>query len=221
MDRPRQRAVQVHRRRHHVAAAHDRSADIRGRTRAHRHHRRPQRSYASLCGRGRRAQRRHLPIRRRRRDVAKNQHRQSCRRPSCRRGRHPRGPAQPRHRLRADDRGVEVHGWRDDLHRVARRAGRRRLSAHVDPPHTARDHSDDRRSRRHRHVEWRTDVEFLVQPAHGAVLPCEHGQRLPLPCVRRTAGIGIRLCAEPRRRRADHVSRVASGRRGGIRLRRA
>ena len=48
-----QRAVQIHRRRDDVAAADAGLADLRGRARSHGHHRRTQRSHASLRGRGR------------------------------------------------------------------------------------------------------------------------------------------------------------------------
>ena len=63
-------------------------------------------------------------------------------------------------------------------------------------------------------------VEHLVQPADGAVLPRQYRQRVPISRLRRPAGEWLRLRAEPERRWADYRSRVAPGRRGGIRLRR-
>jgi hypothetical protein len=47
------------------------------------------------------------------------------------------------------------------------------------------------------------------------------GQRVPVSRVRRTAGERIGVRREPRQRRDDHVPRMASGRRRGVRLRRA
>ncbi len=55
LDRARQRAVQVHRRRRDLAAAHAGAADIRRRPRPHRHHRRAQRSAPAVCRRWTRA----------------------------------------------------------------------------------------------------------------------------------------------------------------------
>ncbi len=127
---------------------------------------------------------------------------------------------QPRHRLRADDRRVEVHRRRQDLHGLPRRAGRRRLPADLDQP----DQPDimimpPTRARHHR--ERRRDVEQLVQPADRAVLSRHHRQRLPVPRLRRPAGERLGVHLQPRRRRPDHVPRVAPRRRRGIRLRRA
>ena len=72
-----------------------------------------------------------------------------------------------------------------------------------------------RRSGRDRHGERRRDVELLVQPADGAVLPREHGQRVSVPRLRRPAGKRIGVRVEPRRRWAR--SRCASGRRSAPR----
>ena len=93
---------------------------------------------------------------------------------------------------------------------VPRRARRRRLPAALDQPEQPRHHPDGVRPGRDRHRQRRRDVELLVQPADGAVLPRDHRQRVPVPRVQRPAGerIGVRL--EPRRRRADHVPRLAA-----------
>ncbi len=58
-------------------------------------------------------------------------------------------------------------------------------------------------------VNGGADVELLVQPANGAVLPREHGQRVSLPRLRRPAGERIGVRREPGRR-ADR-SRCATG----------
>ena len=120
-----------------------------------------------------------------------------------------------------DDRHVEVHRRREDVHRLPRRAGRRRLPAHLDQPRPPRGHDPLVRPGRGRHGQRRRDVEQLVQPADRAVLPREHRQRLSVPRLRRAAGERLGLRAEPRRRRPDHVPRLAPGGRRGVRLRRA
>ena len=51
-----------------------------------------------------------------------------------RRGRGAGPPEGPRHRVRPHDRRLEVHGRREDLHRLPRRARRRRLPADLDRP---------------------------------------------------------------------------------------
>ena len=71
----------------------------------------------------------------------------------CARGARPSD--QPGHRVRADDRHVEVHRWRQDVHRVSRRAGRRRLPAASGSTRRSRHHARNVRSGRHRHAQWR------------------------------------------------------------------
>ena len=141
-------------------------------------------------------------------------------RPPRRRRRGARPPDEPRRRLRPDDRHVEVHGRREDVHGLPRRAGRRRLPAHLDRPRPARGDDPLVGPGGGGHGQRRGDVEQLVQPADRAVLPREHGQLLPVPRVRRAAGERLGLRAQPRRRRPDHLPRLAPGGGGGVRLRR-
>ena len=68
-------------------------------------------------------------------------------------------------------------------------------------------------------VNGGAELEQLVQPADRAVLPREHRQRVPVPRVRRAAGERLGVRQQPRRRRADHLPRVAPGGRRGVRLR--
>ena len=68
-------------------------------------------------------------------------------------------------------------------------------------------------------VNGGADLELLVQPGDRADVPRERRQRLPVPRVQRPAGERFGLCFEPRRRRPDHLPRMASGGRGRVRLR--
>ena len=187
----------------------------------HWHHGRSQSFVATVRHRGSALDGGPLSLRRLRRKLVSRQQRSARRRASggCVRG--ARASHQPRHRVRADHRHVEVHRWRQDVHRVSRRAGRRRLPEDLDQPDDAR--RDDRNVRPgcHRHAQWRLVVEQLVQPADSGLLSRHHGQRVSVSRLQRPAGERIGVHLEPRRRRANHVSRVASGGCGGIRLRRA
>ena len=86
-----------------------------------------------------------------------------------------------------------------------------------DPEH----HAARRRSGRGRHAERRPDVELVVHAADRGALSRDGRQRVSVSRLRRTAGQRIGVRREPRQRRPDHVPRLASGRRRGIRLRRA
>ncbi len=130
-------------------------------------------------------------------------------------------PDQPGHRLCAVDRDVEIHRRGPHVHRLPRRARRRRLPEDLDQSRVARRDDPDVRPGRDRVGQRRRDLGLLVQPADGAVLPRDRRQRVSLPRLRRAAGERVGLRGEPRRSWADHVPRVASGRRRGIRLRRA
>ena len=93
---------------------------------------------------------------------------------------------------------------------VPRRAGRRRLPAHLDQPRRTRDIIAARGGPgRDHHGERRRDVELVVQPADRAVLPRHHRQRLPVPRVQRAAGERLGVRRQPRRRRRR--SRSATG----------
>ena len=215
------RPLQVHRRRPQLAAAEERPAHLRRGPRADRDHGRAERPAAALRHRRGAGQGRHLSLRRRRRDVVAGELGPARRRPPRRRRRGARPPDEPRRRLRPDDRHVEVHGRREDVHGLPRRAGRRRLPAHLDRPRPPGRDDPVVGPGRRRHGQRRGDVEQLVQPADRAVLPREHRRRLPVPRVRRAAGERLGLRPEPRRRRPDHVPRLAPGGRRGVRLRRA
>ena len=76
-------------------------------------------------------------------------------------------------------------------------------------------------SGRDHHAQRRRVVEQLVQPADRGVLSRHHRQRVSVSRLQRPAGERLGVHLEPRRRRADHVPRVAPGRRRGVRLRRA
>ena len=105
--------------------------------RPHRHHRRAEHARRACSRRSRRDDRRHLSLGRRRRELVPGQQR-SARRGAAERRRSARASDQSRHRLRADDRRVEVDRRRQDVHRVARRAGRRRLPADLDQSRQSR-----------------------------------------------------------------------------------
>ena len=70
-------------------------------------------------------------------------------------------------------------------------------------------------------VNGGADLELVVQPAHGAALSRERRQCVSLSAVQRTAGERLGLHLQPRQRWRDHLSRLASGGGGGVRLRRA
>ena len=69
--------------------------------------------------------------------------------------------------------------------------------------------------------ELRPHLELLVQPADRAVLPRHHRQSIPVQRLRRAAGERIGGHVEPRQRWRDHVPRMASGGRRGVRVYRA
>ena len=65
------------------------------------------------------------------------------------------------------------------------------------------------------------DLELVVHAVDRRALSRDDRQRLSVPRLRRPAGQRLGVHREPRQRRTDHVPRMASGRRRGIRLRRA
>ena len=204
-----------------MEAADERAADVRAGTRPHRHHHRSQRSEADVCGGPGWGCRRPLSIGRRGTELVQGDRGLAGRQPR-RRLRRGQGPSEkPRHRVHRQHRVVEIDRRRQDVQVIARRARRRRLPPLLDQSRQPRHHPRRGRSGRRDHGERRRDVELLVQPADRAVLPRQHRQRVSVPRLRRPAGERVRVRAEPRRRRADHVPRVASGRRRGVRLRRA
>ena len=82
-----------------------------------------------------------------------------------------------------------------------------------DPQH----HPRRRRSGRGRLGESRPELEQLVQPEHRRDVSRHHRQRVSVSRLLGPAGLRQRLRAEPIGRRADHVSRLASGEHPGIR----
>ena len=86
------------------------------------------------AGGGRPRPRRAVPLRRCRRNLAPRESRAARLRPRQRLRRRARGPEESRRRLRRQHLALPVHGRRHDLHRVQRRARRRRLPHHLDQP---------------------------------------------------------------------------------------
>ncbi len=123
--------------------------------------------------------------------------------------------------LHDQHRHLEIHRWRRDLERLSRRARRRRLPEHLDQSQRLQCHHPDQRSGSHRQRERRPELEFVVQPAHGADVPRERRQCLSLSAVQRAAGERFGLHFQPRQRWRDHLPRLASGGGRGVRLRRA
>ncbi len=78
-----------------------------------------------------------------------------------------------------------------------------------------------RRPGRNHQREWRADLEFLVQPANGAVLSRHHRQRISLLGLWRAAGKRLGWHRQPQRLWRNHVSRLDHGWSRRIRLRRA
>ena len=210
------RHLQVDRWRHHVEAT---EAGPARRTDGGRTRHCAQPPVPSLRD-GERRQRRDLPIRRRRRILEPRDNRRA---PGWtdRRGRASRQPEGPGHGHRHQRGQLEVHRRRQDLGPVQGRAWRRRLPEPVVQPGQPGHHPARGGPGRRRHAQRRPDVELLVQPAHRAALPRHDRQRVSVPRLRRPAGKRLGLRGEPRQRRADHVPRVAPGRRRGVRLRSA
>jgi hypothetical protein len=223
---PRQRHFQVHRRRHDLAAAHERPAGEGGGTSARRHRDRPRQHQPALCRlRLDRGDRRHLSVRRRGRVVAAGQQRPAAvAAPERLRPPDPQRSEERRRRLRGQRRRLEVDGRREDVHRLSRRARRGRLPGHLDQPERPehplphRRPGSDRQPRRRREL---STVELLVQPAHRAALQRRHRQCVPVSRVRRPAGERRHVHQQPQRRRAHHVPRLASRGAGGVGERRA
>ena len=140
--RPEQRRVQVDGRRHHVAAARRRACRRSPRMASAASASPSRRACRSGCSpRSRRdAQRRPLSLGRCRRDTGRGSTTTSASR-ADRRRRLRRGQGrseEPRHRLHRQHRHLEIDRRRQDVHRVPRRAGRRRLSPHLDQSRSTR-----------------------------------------------------------------------------------
>ena len=85
-------------------------------------------------------------------------------------------------------------------------------------PEQSRHHPAGRRPGRDPQRELRPHLEFLVQPADGAVLSRHHRQPVSLLGLWRAAGKRIGGHRQPRQRRRHHLSRMAPRGRRGIRL---
>ena len=81
--------------------------------------------------------------------------------------------------------------------------------------------ADRERPGRDRHRQRRRDVELLVQPADRADVPRQRRQRVPVSVCGGQQESGSACVASRGNDGADHVPRLASGRRRGVRLRRA
>ena len=200
-----------------------RPADVRGRwPRTHRHRHRAQQSVATVrdgrCARTAGSIARTTPARRGRSSTADPRVAGAARR--LRRSERPSDES--RHRLHRERRHVEIHRRRQDVHRLPRRAGRRRLSPHLDQPEQSRHHRCSRRTRaRSSRVNGgETWSSWYNQPT-AQFYHVTTDNAFPYRVCGGQQESGSACVAEPRRRRADHVPRVASGRRRGIRLRRA
>ena len=115
-------------------------------------------------------------------------------------------PEEPGRRLRRQHVDLQVDRRRQHVHRDQGRAGRRRLPHHLDQPGQPRHHPDRRRPGRDHHRQRRRDVELLVQPADGAVLPRHHRQ----PLSRTGSTAASRRAARPASRRGATTARSRS-----------
>ena len=107
------------------------------------------------------------------------------------------------------------------LRAVQGRARRRRLSERLDQPERPEHHAARERPGRGRHRSTAARRGAPGTTSRPRVLPRDDRQRVSVSRVRRPAGQRLGVRREPRRRRPDHVPRVAPGRRRGVRLRRA
>ena len=199
LDRPGQRPLQVHRRRHHLEAADRRPALRRRRPRPGQHRHRAEQPAAPL----RRASpsaggSRHLPLRRRGRALGRAS--PPTRAPPARIGGgdlsvpavDPKNPDIVYHR---QHRHLEVDRRRQDLDRhSAARPAATTTSASGSTPTTPTSSCSSADQGAIVTVNGGADVELLVQPADRADLPRDHRQRVPVPRVRRPAGerLGLR-----------------------------
>ena len=109
-----------------------------------------------------------------------------------------RRPEKSRHHLRRQHLHLPLHGRGPDLHRHQGRARRRRLSHHLDQPRESQYHPARSRPGRHHQRQRRPHLEFLVQPAHRAVLSRDHRQPVSVLGLRRPAGERIGGRRQPR-----------------------
>ena len=160
-----------------------------------------------------------VPLRRRRHDLApdglgRQTHSQRAGRVQLRRLRRSR---ESRHRLHVQHvASYKSTDGGNELHRIQRRARRRRPASRVDRSHQRPAHAPRLRPGRHRVARWRRDMELVVQSEHRAGVPHLGGQQLPVLGLRDATGRGRRAHAEPRRPGGDHSARLEPGERVGV-----
>src|SRR5947207_1483092 len=89
---------------------------------------------------------------------------------------------------RNERRDFQINRWRQDVGRLARRAGRRRLPECLDQSYEFRRDSARKRSGRDRDRERRTDLELVVQSVDRAALSRRRGQRVSVSALQRATG---------------------------------
>ena len=85
-----------------------------------------------------------------------------------------------------------LHRRRQNLVGISRRARRRRLPESLDQSQQRQHYSDRQRSGRDHHRERRRELEFLVQPAHGAALSRDYHEHVSLSRLRRDSRRAVR-----------------------------
>src|SRR5882762_7585339 len=115
------------------------------------------------------------------------------------------------------DRDVAQRRRRRQLVGSARLAGRRRLSAHLDPSGRSQPDPCGVRSGCGHLVQSRRVMEQLVHATDRRRLSCDGRQRVPVSRLQRAAGLGVDLRCEPIGRRRDHLPRLAPGQHPGVR----
>ena len=191
--------------------------------RTHRHRRRAQRPQSPVRpGRSARRSRRRLPLRRCRRQLETRQRRAAHLRPRLRFRLRPRRPQEQGRRLRRQHLHLPLRRRRPQFHRHQRRARRRRLSHHLDQSHEPRHHPAGRRSGRDHHRQRRPHLELAgtTSPPRSSITssPTTSFPTGSTAGSRRAARSAV---ASRGNDGADHLPRLASRRRRGIRLHRA
>ena len=212
----RRRHLQVDRRRHDLEAADEGTAGRSSRRTSRSRRRIPSALYAAVAGIDKPGpsssarHRRHLSQRRRRRDLDADHDRSAADRPDRRR--RPADADRCTRRIPTRSIIASTVSWKSTdggktLGAVQGRARRRRLPERLDQSRQPRHHAARRRSGRGRHAQRRRDVELLVQPADGAVLPRHR------PTTR------FRIASAAGSRRADRSASSSRGNDGAITFR--
>ena len=183
--RPRQRHLQVHRRRRHLDGDLGQPRPAGGHQGPHRH-RLLARQTGTGLGDRRGGEGRAAALRGRRRQLGGGQHRARVAPAPLVLPPRVRRPAGRRHRVGAQPGRLEVHRRRQDLHRGVHPA--RRQPRPVDRPGRPAPHDRGQRRRRLRLLQRRRHLVDDLQPADLAVLPPHHRHAVPVPGVRHAAG---------------------------------